>query len=143
MTQNDIAVAFLIRLQSVAMCFATLCKSLQNCSKTQKDHGKCIIKSLTGTRLQHAWLAKALFANWPGRKGSVCKLAGPQQICLQTGRAATDLFRTGWSCNTRVSASQQECFRPQKHSRCSTNHREAIALCACVCAWAGGRTGVS
>ena len=49
---------------------------------------------------------------------------------MQTGRAATDLLRTGWSCNTRVSASQQECFRPKKHSRCSTNHREAGALCA-------------
>ena len=43
-TRGIMSLAFLTHLQSAAMCFATPCKSLQNCSKTQKDHGKHVTK---------------------------------------------------------------------------------------------------
>ena len=115
-------------LQGCCKVLQWCCNCVAMCCRVFRSSSKSLCK---GDGLQHAWLAKAPFANWPGRKGSVCKLTGPQRICLQTGRAATHLLRTGWSCNTRVSASQQKCFRPQKHSRSSTSHREAGALCFC------------
>ena len=57
MTRDIMSFAFLTHLQSAAKCFATLCKSSQTCSKTQKDmasmppshsrhHVICILNSL-------------------------------------------------------------------------------------------------
>ncbi len=43
-TCGIMSLAFLTHLQSAATRFATPCKSLQNCSKTQKDHGKHVTK---------------------------------------------------------------------------------------------------
>jgi hypothetical protein len=145
-THDIMSIAFLAHLQSVAMCSATLCKSLQTCSKTHKDSDNFVIKSLTTSvncilnslarrcnvpcsslqivaklqqnakmpwQVYHQVTHRDPLATRLACKGSLCKLAGPQRICLQTGRAATDLFANWPGRNRSVSnwlVLQHACF---------------------------------
>ena len=83
-------------LQGVAMVLQLCCNVLQG------------VQELFDISVQRGPLATRLAC-----KGSLCKLTGPQRICLQTDRAAKDLF-ANWPGRNRSVANrlvlQHACF---------------------------------